>query len=339
MSIALLLVLPTNKVCFRYRIKAKTSDYLRRQFSMFPTRSWKEDYEPQVLGHLQSLIRTAQTVGATVFENACLADLSLATKDHDTVVLLSHWKGPEAVRDDLPDNDFLVRNLVKYLERVWDANAASTLWLRRRFVKLMHGLDKKTPRTVRENTQVAGDILKIMNEFIETQNVLREKIGGDGLDVKATKFTLRTWNRDELDRLFEGLLLPGNRVEFSDGLYAKESVETAIDKAFSGILDLTTCTSTVLSDYLGRVSRGAYLTVQFDKPQDPPRACLFLEGTFQLFGEGIVYGEARKQAKRDFEEVVQALAAEQQPESLFECFFLSLGGKNEQASFNFKRRV
>ena len=300
------MVFPTNERSFQDRIKAKTSDYLR-PFSMFPDRSWKEQYQPQVLEPVQSLIQTARHVGVTVFEDARLADLSLATKNHETVALFSHWKGPAVEFDDLPDEGNLAIKLPEYPLRVLNPASASGKWLRCKF-------KQHPPKTARE-------LRGVMNEFIETQNVLQERIGGFGIKVRATKFTIRTWNRDELDSLFEGLLLPGNRVEFSDGLYPKEAAATAIDKDFSGILDLTTCTSTVLSDNLDRTSRGAYRTVQFVEPQDPPLSCPFLEHTFRLCGEGMDYGKARKQAKLDFEKIVETLADEQQPRGFWVRFF------------------
>lgn len=260
MSTALLLVLPTNEKDFYCRITA--SDYLRR-FKMNPALSWRKTYLPEVAEPLQALVERAKGVGVAVFENASLVDLSLATRDFQTVMLVSHWKGPGVLPDDLVEKDPMA-----YRARVNQAASASASWLRREFAAPPPGGIDAVRQT--------------MAKFIETQNVLRERMSGQ-FELVASDFTIKTWNRDELNQLFSGLMHPGNRIEFTDDLYAKESVAAAVDRGFKGILDLTTCTSTVLSDHLARMSRGAYFSVQFDQEQEPALTCLFLERALQLY--------------------------------------------------------
>jgi hypothetical protein len=64
-----------------------------------------------------------------------------------------------------------------------------------------------------------------------------------------------------------------------------------------------------LSDHLAHDSRGRYLSVQFEQPQPPRLACLFLERTFWLYGTGMAYPGARDQALCDLRQVLESCLA------------------------------
>jgi hypothetical protein len=309
MSIALLLVLPTSEASFRSRIS--TSDYLSR-YKLDPDTSWRVECKNDVAA-LRELVETALSVGASVIEDATLADLSRATKEFETVVLFSHWKGPTILLgggEDDDDHDLLSKNPTDYVEMAGTATSKSAVWLQRAF--------SATPPRDREGVH------EILTTYINSRGVWSEQ-GDDDFELVANDFTIESWNRDELDRLFGSLINPGNRVEFADGLYDKESIAEVIDAAFNGILDLTTCTSTILSDYLGRVSRGRYATVQFDKEQKPVPACLLLGRTFQLFGEGLSYRAARIKALKDLKQTLEEFDAKERSKGFFGVFSRFMG--------------
>ncbi|HEY8157595.1 MAG TPA: hypothetical protein VIF10_02720 [Methylobacter sp.] len=305
MSGALLLALPTNQADFLARIES--SDYLRR-FSIDPKGSWRLTYQDVAEAWL-AIAEAASHAGMAVFENVSLSDLSLATKQFQTVVLVSHWKGPAVLPEDLTD-----KNPQEYVAKAQQAATASALCLQQAFAL-------KPPHSM-------IDVCQIMTNFIQTTDAWR-KHHGDDFEVAASPFTIQSWNRDELDSLFGGVLMrPGNRVEFADGLYDKETVKDAVDGNFQGLLDLTTCTSTVLSDYLVRTSRARYRTVQFEKPQKPALTGLLLERTFHLYAEGMSYSTARVQAYKDLVKVVETCEVEAKPQSLLARLgrrFLNIG--------------
>jgi hypothetical protein len=119
--------------------------------------------------------------------------------------------------------------------------------------------------------------------------------GRDGVDiVLESEVTRKARRRDELDELFHGLLRPGNRLELFDGLHAKEVVDDALDQRFDGMLDLTTCNSTVLADFLARRRRQRLRTVQFPAEQEPWWAAQCIDLALRLFvRESLDYQEAR----------------------------------------------
>jgi hypothetical protein len=276
---ALLLALPASKAKYLERIHR--SDFLRG-YAGDPEFFWTL-YEAEVTNPLNQLKSLAQKAGAQIFEDAGIQDLNLAMERFDVVVLLSHWKGPLVIQE-----DFLTADPQAFVSRVKALSKAGAKgaprWLAKKF---RWGSPK-----------VLGKLRAILNGYIE-QGELGNK-SSDGLRLEAHPFTLETLRRDELDRIFSGLMRPGNRVEFADGLRSKEEVAAAVPHTFHGTFDITTCTSMVLSDCLDRSSRGAYRTVQFLAPQEPGLTCLLLGRVFELLREGgSSYLEARLQAQSD----------------------------------------
>jgi hypothetical protein len=101
-----------------------------------------------------------------------------------------------------------------------------------------------------------------------------EKTAGDfHYELVATQQARR---RDLLDGWLHGLIEPGNRLELFDGLHARSEISHAISPEFTGVLDLTICTSTYLGDYLGRAAAQRFRTVQFIELQD------FLEASIRI---------------------------------------------------------
>jgi hypothetical protein len=74
--------------------------------------------------------------------------------------------------------------------------------------------------------------------------------------------------RDEIDVMLDGLIQPGNLIELFDGMQTKEAFESAIAPGFTGFLDLTTCTSTILGDHVSRQRGAALRLLAFATNQD-----------------------------------------------------------------------
>ena len=266
----LLLALPIDRASFDRRLEF--SDFLQR-YRLLDC-PW-ETYEAENAERCAVLATRASCAGVTVVQNACLDDLTEATSDATIVIFVSHWKGPEVGPDDL------VGDLEFFRSRIDDESAAG-LW----FKRALRG----------KAFQDLTEVRVLLNDFVDRYDALASE---HGFEVKATPFALSSANRDVLDSLFAPGLVPGNRVEFADGLKAKEDVSRAVSSGFRGILDLTTCTSTYLSDYLSRQSRGRYRTVQFDREQIADLSCLLLERTCELASAGAPYIVARNKASAD----------------------------------------
>jgi hypothetical protein len=278
LSAALLLVLPVSRQEFLDRVNH--SDYLRR-FSGNPEFWWPR-YEEDVAKPLIELGQAARHAGAEIIEGATLGSLTEAMTRFETVVLLSHWKGPSVLPEDMLETS--PASFVARLKSTPDAGK----WLTEKFAT-------HPPKDT-------SAVRPLLNAFVEAGEI--GDIFGDGFKLEAHPFTLKSIRRDKLDKIFGGLIHPGNRVEFTDGLYEKEAVAVAVPKRFRGTFDLTTCTSMYLSDYLFRHSRGAYRTVQFECPQQPWVTSLVLERVFELHGEGFSYRDARNKALKDLESAI-----------------------------------
>ncbi len=131
----------------------------------------------------------------------------------------------------------------------------------------------------------------------------------DGINqVLENQVTRTARQRSELDELFAGLVLPGNRLELFDGLHSKESIEKAIAPQFNGILDLTTCTSTVLADYISSRRRQRFRTVQMPTVQEVLWGAKCVEQTLGLVRDrGMPYLEARSVAAAALEWAIREL--------------------------------
>lgn len=272
-SLALLLGLPIREESFRARLMS--GDFLSRYRSYEEQEAWRK-YRGDVGRPFSELADLARSLDVAVFEDATLETVSHATGDIDTVVIISHWKGPEVRPDDLA-----LKEVDGYVARANSSQSPVALLMRARFAKL-------------QPSDLTG-VRAALTDYINDPHALTA-IFGDNDTVKAGSFAVMSHNRDALDDLFGAALRPGNRIELADGLHSKEEFGAAIAPSFRGTLDLTTCTSTHLSDFLGRTVRGRYISVQFDKPLIPSEACLLLGPALALHNSGMTYRRARFQA-------------------------------------------
>lgn len=291
--LSVLLTLPTEKESFCKRVAS--SDYLSR-YSLDPELCWSL-YEAENAVPLRGMLDEARAGGAQIYEEARYADLMEATTRSEIVVLFSHWKGPRIVEGDIAGSA-----PAAFLERLADTDTKAG--------EAVKAYIASSPPD--DLFALRGDL----NDFIDNHRAKQSDT--DGFGLAALPFTHQSLNREVLDDLFDGLLRPGNVVEFTDGLYSREMIARAVAQSFTGILDLTTCTSTFLSDYLSRPARGRYFSVQFDEKQNPAVASLVLTQVFELHRAGMKYSEARRQAIDDFISVLQDLGRQKKPCKFFE---------------------
>jgi hypothetical protein len=314
-EIALLFALPVNREEFISRVSK--SDYLRKFDSSNDKTAkrdanlesaWEKKYCPGVADYFGELMAAAIRLGIDVRTQATLATLREVTAERSVVILFTHWKGPEIVNDDL----VAPREISAFVERIRDHHTPLSHWLLERFHDIGHGgASANGPARRRRfwpfnfTSHRDQSLLGILNESLSVQ--LSEHMSAvDGVnEVIEHEVTRAARRRDILDTLFGRLLRPGNRLELFDGLQAKEVVEAAIAPDFQGVLDLTTCTSTVLADFIAACRHLRLRTVQFPTTQDPLWATKYVKTTIELVAAaGLSYLEARNLARRKLEQAL-----------------------------------
>lgn len=220
-DVGLLVAVPVERDSFCQRVSAK-SDFVGKYVGN-PARGWSDDYEPNVARPVNQLIDYASSNGAKVVRNATLSDLTGLVQRRSVVLLIAHWKGPEIKVEDLPgDPDSLWPHL--------DGSASPVAaWLRQERVGRRSGVHE------------------ILSDALD-QPFPPPYVGAD--IYSESVITRRTRIRDDLNDLFAGLLVPGNRLELFDDLHSRQAIAQAIPEGFRGFLDLVSCNSMVLADYL-----------------------------------------------------------------------------------------
>jgi len=310
-EIALLLAVPTSKAEFLSTVGH--SDWLGKYFDsdLEPVvrdkaleSHWAEEYSPFVAEPLQTLCNLALSLNVEVRKQAVLSDLEQCSAAKNVVILFAHWKGPEVLAEDF----IQPIDRSRFLERlVNDTNGSALVsWL---LGALGSG---KMP-----SASIINDLLTRVFHRGSREMSLREALmkslstplssltSQDAITVLETTLTQMARRRDELNRLFQGLLKPGNRLELSDRLYSKEEIEAAIDPSFEGILDLTVCTSTTLADYIASQRRYRVRTVQFPTAQDLFWNARCISETLHLVANGNPYIVSRLTASRVVEDALR----------------------------------
>ena len=266
--------------------------------------TWHAEYLPLVARPLLELVKASAAFGVPVQRRATLASLHKATSERSVVVLFAHWKGPEISNDDfiepIDGNSFLQRasgettTLGKWLaNRLQGLIADKTNW-RAKLFSLFRSSGYQSLRGA------LGEALEADFDEDEPGDVVDEIV-----EHPVTRAARR---RDALDSLLRGLIRPGNRLELFDGLHSKETVETTIAKDFEGVIDLTTCTSTYLADYVAAKREFRLRTIQFPTVQDVVWGANCVIAALELrAAAGIPYQEARSIAARQLEQAVREI--------------------------------
>jgi hypothetical protein len=241
---------------------------------------WNSEYSPLVAEPLQELIATATKMDALVCPRSTLATLTTLTSEYQVVILFAHWKGSEILNADL----IAPIQVSDLIERVHGDQTWIGSWLEaqlkmlvssrqvegvgRRLLNRWLGLFRRRQRLSLRNVPSEGMAL----------SAKRPRPGTNGVDYVLECNAARiAHERDHLDSTLQGLLLPGNRLELFDGMHSKEAVESAVWQQFEGIIDFTTCTSTVLEDYIATKRKHKLRTIQFPTVQEFFMGCKMCE--------------------------------------------------------------
>jgi hypothetical protein len=295
-QIVVLLGIPVTQQ--EYLARVAQSDYLRL-YRGDPEKHWHTTYERYVAMPLRDLISRAEhTPNVAVRTGATLADLCEVSKTARVIILVSHWKSYSFANDDL----FRPVEAARFAQAAAQANHPLAQWLvpvlaRHQLVggNRQSGLGgwlasikagwAAEQQTVRDLLQQALDapidqeipLIQGVSKYVES-------------DLKR-----RTRRRDLMDALFSDLIAPGNRLELFDGLHDCPTISSALAAAFTGVLDLTACTSTILADHISQAHQYRFRVVQFVEKQDPIWAATILGATLRLT-PGRDYLDARQLA-------------------------------------------
>jgi hypothetical protein len=274
---------------------------------------WRSEYEPLVAAPMQELINVADLEHVKVVRRATLADLRDVSSTAHIVILFAHWKGAEVLHEDISRPS----RAEDFLERVEKASSPLGLWLKLHLEQLCHSRNSTSRhiggswwwRFVDAFKRPSPSLRDLLSEAISVY--AKSKVAPtDGVDeVLVSTGTRAAQARDCIDDLFHGLVRPGNRLELFDGLHSKEDVESALCKDFNGILDLTTCTSTILADYVAAKRGHKFRTVQFPSLQEFIWAVHCVITAIRLCTkQGMSYQSARKTASDIVETTSKSLS-------------------------------
>jgi hypothetical protein len=303
-SLWLLFGLPVTEAEYDLRLTAAgspaSSDYLARfedpgvngEDRLNHHRSqWRDQYAENVARPMRLLADRSRGLGVRVRQGATLADLSEAAAKARVIVLFSHWKDASFSNDDFLPN--LDEELAARLAAIDDPLAA---WLRAAMTPRRDwmGLWRRPPMSPRQ----------ALRRCIEARLPTTTPPGIQAVYALAT--TTASRRRDLLDGWLAGCIRPGNRLELFDGLHDSRALSAAM-AGFTGVLDLTVCTSTYLGDNLGRAARNRFRTVQFLNLQDPVEAASRLGLVLTIAaGDAEAYLSARLAVARAYPGLLEA---------------------------------
>jgi hypothetical protein len=295
-DIAILIAVPLSKDDFLRRVRE--SDWLSKFLD--PTldvqslnrsldERWAKEYFPLVAEPLLNLVDVARGLGAEVKTHVRLGDITEMSTNKGVIIIFAHWKGAEVTYDDISGS----MNVQKFIDKAKASDTSIARWI-------VSHLDRQGSRKVRLDDVLNDSLICELPHHAESDSPI---VLEDNISRSSTR-------RDEIDTIFHGLLRPGNRLEFFDGLHDKVAVASAISPSFVGVLDLSACNSMVLGTYLAGRGHNRFRTVQFPKVVDFLWAATVVKGTLSLMAKGgFDYQEARLTATQLLDVAVREATA------------------------------
>jgi hypothetical protein len=301
-QISLLFGIPLSQEEFAFRLSPDLpemrSDYLARFADEEAVngrdrleRAWQTDYWPGAASPYAELEQHAKDLGCEVGRAATLADLQVAARAGQVVVLIAHWKDAAFLNDDfLPGVETILA------ARLDGRAEPLACWIR-------EALNQRT-RALGLWRKPALSARQALRASLTAKIVEPTPIGIDeSVELPSTTAARR---RDLLDLWLEGALRPGNRLELFDGLHSREAVASALSQSAPSVLDLTICTATYLGDYVGRRNEHRFRTVQAIRSQDPTDAAIRLWAVLKLaVQDDLDYLVARLRVAGIYQELVK----------------------------------
>jgi hypothetical protein len=235
---------------------------------------WNDTYAA-VAAAAQELIAIATGLGASVYREASLVDLSHATESTDVVIVLAHFRG----------FNFSVQDFIGSFDRVTAAIKARS--------NPMLGYFENVP-----NQALA--IVDAFNEAVMGRKLLPYLPSGLRDAGRLSEPLGRVLCRDLLDESLDGIVRPGNQIDLFDGLHSLGAVEAAISSGFRGALDLALCNSIALATYIDLRRNNSIPCLYWPDLIHPiPQFVLIGETLRRLSREGGSYINTRMKLERE----------------------------------------
>ncbi len=273
-QIALLSALPRSLEELVAGATDRSKDYVRTQVLKnlnTPESAWAT-LKPHLKDNADALFNWCHDVGVQVTEKAGLKELRDALARHENVVVLAHWKGPEVHSKDLPDTVEMITEVGQALG-VYETLSAGT-----------------SARAARHTVQLA------LNERIRSWADWSPELLqlGEG-DVVVGDYYGRCLAREYIDAALMDRsscrLVPGARLELTDGLWSARNVASCFPEGWDGVCDFVCCRSLYLSDIVKERTRGGLIRADARYLQ-PERVLEVVRGTLESFTAGKPYHTA-----------------------------------------------
>jgi hypothetical protein len=118
-----------------------------------------------------------------------------------------------------------------------------------------------------ENVDVflAHYLLPTLNDIVDSMELWHkfpgiENVPGAGIDSNRRQFI----NRRIIDKMFSGLVTPGDQIEFADGMVQYKKVVDSIPSQHKAIIDLSVCKSVFLGEEIKIQRRGCVILTNQD---------------------------------------------------------------------------
>lgn len=227
---AFLVTVPTTREEFLEDLENPGKDFIRGRFAgsaLRPANKWTL-YE-STAAFLGELLNELQRLGVSVVRRATLSDWRRAQARSSVVVLFAHWR---SARLRVTDVD-------------WDKLMAAPR---------LTAPEQQPISTVMDEARATADrsaTVRRLNDVLSSEALgFHPWLGTKPNTIPASVEHRVYINRRFLDSMLPGTFSGGARVEFGDTLADVEEVAQACAPRFEGIIDLSVCTSTLLSEMI-----------------------------------------------------------------------------------------
>ncbi len=257
-----------------------SKDYIRTQVLKnlnTPESAWKT-LRPHLKDGADALFGWCLDAGARVVESAGLRELTDALANYEIVVVLAHWKGPRLHPKDLPDSLEGISNVAQTLE-----------------------VDKAIPpgtsaRAARRAVQNA------LNERVLSWMDWLDLSGLGSDDLVVGDYYGRCLARQSIDAAVtvgsNYSVVPGARLELSDGLWTARDIASCFPDRWNGICDFVCCRSLYLSDVVKSQTRAGLIRADARYLQSE-RVLDIVGRTMRAVAEGQTYTKAAYNLEKD----------------------------------------
>lgn len=257
------------------------SDYVGRSAALGAERLWQNGLARLAEG-IELLAGVARAQGVRVAIHATGSDITRLFETCRVVTVLAHWRGPEIAPRDLrvPPRELA--------SRIADDTSGIGVLFRQ-------GLAQGWQRTLDSalDDRVATSRLA---ELLDARMQALPALGPPpaGTSWVMDEITLRHFNRDCLEAWWPEALVPGNRLELSDGRFTPRRIADLVPDAWNGIADFSSCQSAQLIDWI-KQARADRIVVANERETSPMLRMAVLHAVYELLaGAPLNYADVRR---------------------------------------------